>query len=1239
MLNAGQRALAERLFEEVVGLPQPGRSEFLTEHCADPEVRSELESLLDFADSSTHTIQRAVQEIVGDMLANPSGTRLAPGTRLGRYEIVRRIGDGGYGTVYEAFDNARQETVALKMLHSMGAEAAARLKREFRTLAGLSHPNLVELHELAFDDSGPYFTMEFIPGVNLSRFAGSLAGEPAVASRFRAVVGQLVTGIRALHNVGKLHMDLKPANLLVTSEDRLVILDFGLVVELSGEVAPNPGAGTLGYMAPEVLDGLPASMASDWYSAGAVIQEALSQISGPARESLFDIESLCRDLLREEPSNRIPANVLLSRLGLKPPRAAFLALPFSGRDAELSQLDSRLQTARAGRPAVALIEGPAGIGKTALVQHFLDRVRDDPGNLVLTGRCSGRESLPFKALDGIADSLREFVYRTPENARDLMDGLNYLNRLFPGWGAAWTPPPDSGSQEARRRAFEDFRELMRRIGAGCLPVLHIDDAQQGDDDSGPLLQTLLRPPDPPPLMLLITFRGGVRSARSVIEAVERTSCGAHALRIQLGPLGYQDSVRAVTGVGIDRGRAEGIAGQSEGVPLALQQLAQRANEGNPIAGTRLDGAGDMPPGARRLLSVLAAAGSPIERGTAIRASVPATAADLDLLRHSGLVRLHRTGARDELEVEDETVRRAILPADSDELASIHRALAEEFERSDGASPDRLAIHYFAAGQPAQAVRYGMEAAEASAQRFAFDSAAAFYRFVLNLRPDEAVAANAREALARVLSLAGRSMEAARVYQECASSADGAVRLEHRLSAAAHFLKSGHIAEGLQVLHVVLVSSGRRLPGSGAGTILWLLAARISIRLSRIRVAAGRPKAGDGHPNTTTADLCWSLAQGFGGVDPLLAALFHSWNLASVLRGGDSVRLSRALAIEAGYQSFGGPARAGRTSRILAEASRLATASEDVYAEGLCALASGVAAFFSFDWSKAASALEMAEGVLLEKCNGVAWELGTARLMWCVSLFFLGRLTELARSLPVLLHNAELRGDRYESTDLTIRIAHVTRLMEDDPDGARQALTGALNPWPRTRFFVQHWWGLIAATEISLYQGDGQGAWQHFRETEPLLRKSLLLRIQYIRVETLHHRGCAALAAATRPGLTPRQRRGLIGQAAADAGRLIGEKTAFSSALGSMLAAAVASAKQDRREAIECLKRAGQLFEDAGTVLYRSVARRRLGELTGGAEGHLLVCNSDAWMTEQGIYNPGRMADAIAPGVWTWPQTR
>jgi serine/threonine protein kinase len=156
---------------------------------------------------------------------------LRPGSQLcnGRFEIVRRLGEGGMGVVYEAFDRARQHKVALKTLFRVDAAGIYRLKQEFRALSGVAHPNLVALYELFAEAELWFFTMELVDGRELVAALrdGAAPGDGALRDAF----AQLVHGVQAIHAAGKLHRDLKPSNVLLTADGRVVILDFGLVID------------------------------------------------------------------------------------------------------------------------------------------------------------------------------------------------------------------------------------------------------------------------------------------------------------------------------------------------------------------------------------------------------------------------------------------------------------------------------------------------------------------------------------------------------------------------------------------------------------------------------------------------------------------------------------------------------------------------------------------------------------------------------------------------------------------------------------------------------------------------------------------------------------------------------------------------------------------------------------------------------------------------------------------------
>ena len=237
----------------------------------------------------------------------------------GRFTIQRRIGAGGMGVVYEAFDRDRGHVVALKKLLGTDATAIYRLKSEFRALADVVHPNLVRLYELVGEGDEWFFTMELVDGVDFLhaiRGRSSLLVDEATTEKstlistsgrslqeamelkqaeadktpvmstvehvaidyvkLRRTLRQLGEGVAALHDAGKLHRDLKPSNVLVTPAGRVVILDFGLTTDVAAFDRKMTFGGTPAYMAPEQIAELPANEASDCYAIGVMLYEALT---------------------------------------------------------------------------------------------------------------------------------------------------------------------------------------------------------------------------------------------------------------------------------------------------------------------------------------------------------------------------------------------------------------------------------------------------------------------------------------------------------------------------------------------------------------------------------------------------------------------------------------------------------------------------------------------------------------------------------------------------------------------------------------------------------------------------------------------------------------------------------------------------------------------------------------------------------------------------------------------------
>ena len=241
-----------------------------------------------------------------------------------RFQVLRCLGAGGMGVVYEAYDRERQARVALKTLRSMSADGLLRFKREFRDFLDLAHPNLISLGELFSEGRDWFFTMELVEGTSFLdwvrpsaekgklptfssigpsaktvaeftprvRDAGA-ALPPLNLERLKKSLAQLTEGLMALHAAEKVHRDIKPSNVLVAPDGRVVLLDFGLATEATREeqLSSSDVVGTVEYMAPEQAAARPVGPPADWYAVGTMLYEALTgevPFAGPALEVLMN---------------------------------------------------------------------------------------------------------------------------------------------------------------------------------------------------------------------------------------------------------------------------------------------------------------------------------------------------------------------------------------------------------------------------------------------------------------------------------------------------------------------------------------------------------------------------------------------------------------------------------------------------------------------------------------------------------------------------------------------------------------------------------------------------------------------------------------------------------------------------------------------------------------------------------------------------------------------------------------
>jgi serine/threonine protein kinase len=196
---------------------------------------------------------------------------------LNRFLIERRIGSGGFGVVYEAWDGRLERSVAVKAIESNGPQGGRRVLREAQAAARLNHPGIVTLYEMGEEDGSALLVTELVQGTTLD----SLSREAVLSDREIGEIGaDLCEALDYAHAQGVVHRDIKPQNVLVTDdgEPRAKLMDFGIarLTDATALTAPGDVVGTLAYMAPEQAEGRTAGPEADVYSLALTLYECWS---------------------------------------------------------------------------------------------------------------------------------------------------------------------------------------------------------------------------------------------------------------------------------------------------------------------------------------------------------------------------------------------------------------------------------------------------------------------------------------------------------------------------------------------------------------------------------------------------------------------------------------------------------------------------------------------------------------------------------------------------------------------------------------------------------------------------------------------------------------------------------------------------------------------------------------------------------------------------------------------------
>ena len=785
-------------------------------------------------------------------------------SNLGCFLLIAQVGKGGMGYVYSAIDLRSTAPVAVKVMRRIDPWSISRFIEEFTWLSQLNHPNLVRLYDAFTDGELRYFSMELVEGKKIRDwFERKQVKHSNPWNSLRKVLGQAASAIHYLHEHGVLHCDIKCSNLMITSRRRAVLLDLGLAVR---EGAAQAFVGTLHCMAPEILAGGRHSRASDWFSFGAMIFEAITGDALPVekldtedpeedsghthvRVKLDEVQSrlegtdpmltqLCLDLVHDVPGHRPKGKEVIHRFG----EEYFATERFEktiGRQEEIDELNAIYNDYNKQPSKLVVVSGESGIGKTSTVRKWLKQV-DERNDLRVVLTCFRQDHTPLRLLNSMAQEVVVALQGMPEETwrPALVSRLPEMERAFPqikqliGDGIALDKPPPSLTPPnvIKARGMASLRDWLCELSQNKRLLFVIDDSQWADNESLAWLAEVLSHPSFDGLAIALDEPSSHHQEDRLCERIAalELDLDLELQEVEIQPLGSNDCEQLIrswaeeSAVDIAPLVVENMVGRCEGSPFLLQELFRayihyskrdrlsdadwlKSNSQNNIR-RRF---GMLPIQSENVLQYLAIAEGPIgfhQLQSLSRIRPDELQRTLNLLASQGWVRSRTRVFDTRVVIAHDKFRKAVLDSMPKERKQRRHYRMARTLSSDFPQPWTLmGEHYWAAERYREGAACYVEAARNSYRNSHFQDSLRFLEKAAHPSAERSEPEEQRllELKASCLAGMGASEKAAGIFSQISTaSLKDEERKLNRCLAGAQWIRAGKLDEGIALLRDV-----------------------------------------------------------------------------------------------------------------------------------------------------------------------------------------------------------------------------------------------------------------------------------------------------------------------------------------------------------------------------------------------------------------------------------------------------